>query len=528
MPKIPVPFAEWRPDIALLDSQFAADVENVFPGANSYKPFPGLQPFTAVSEAVAFQADAFQNNAFQVEPVALGPWCGLYSARSADGTWKIYGGTRTKLYMRNLTDWVDISRTSGGDYDVAEGDLWMFEQFGGHLIAVNANDDPQIIDIDGGTNFAAMNGSPPRATNVKTIGDFLILSGLADGDAILGTAATTTNRMIIWSSVNDINSATSWTIGENLCDLQEFPDGGPVQSILGGEIGYVVQERAIRTMQFLPGDTNFIFNFSRVLHDRGCVSKYGATAIGNVLYFVSEDGFYVIAGQQVTPIGHDKVNDWWLANSDVNRRNVVHAIATINKPIVVWAYHAFSASPMYDKVLIFDWSSARWAKATESAQVWSLLASEDLDLDTTGSEIGDVLLDSAALPLDSFAYVGGRPLIGAINEDGLLSVLTGPNLPATMETAERHLVPGMRAMVTETYPLDDATADVVGTVAAATRERLQGGLPVWLPPVEVETVGTAFVFASGRLHRFRRSIPAGSVWTHAQGLLVEAQQDGAG
>ena len=49
----------------------------------------------------------------------------------------------------------------------------------------------------------------------------------------------------------------------------------------------MVQDRAIRTMQFLPGDTTFIFNFSRVLHDRGCVSKYGFAPIGNVLYFVT-------------------------------------------------------------------------------------------------------------------------------------------------------------------------------------------------------------------------------------------------
>ena len=31
---------------------------------------------------------------------------------------------------------------------------------------------------------------------------------------------------------------------------------------------------------------------------------------------------------------------------------------------------------------------------------------------------------------------------------------------------------------------------------------------------------------SSRLHRFRRYIPAATVWTHAQGVLIEAQQDG--
>ena len=226
---------------------------------------------------------------------------------------------------------------------------------GQKLVAVNVNDDPQVIDIDAGTHFADLAGSPPRATNVKQIGDFLFLSGLADSTGY-------NKRSIIWSAINDI---TGWPVGTNLCDMQKMPDGGPVQGVAGGEIGYVLQDRAVRTLQFLPGDTTLIFSFSRVLDDRGCVSKYGFDSIGNVLYFVSEDGFYSLTGQQVTPIGQDKVNEWFLANSDVTRRNVMHCIAGVNKPRVVWVYHASSASPMYDKQIIFDWSNSRWAKSSD-------------------------------------------------------------------------------------------------------------------------------------------------------------------
>ena len=46
MQKVPVEFGEWRPDIALLDTKFASEVENVFAGMNSYLPFPSLLPFT--------------------------------------------------------------------------------------------------------------------------------------------------------------------------------------------------------------------------------------------------------------------------------------------------------------------------------------------------------------------------------------------------------------------------------------------------------------------------------------------------
>ena len=489
MPKVPVEFGEWRPDIALLDTKFASEIENVFAGVNSYLPVPSLLPFTTATLPA--------------------PACGLYAARRTDGGWKIFAGTQAGLYTWGYAGWTDLTRLSG-PYNVAPGDLWSFEQSGTQLVAVVAAENPQVISIDAGTNFADLAGSPPKATNVKQIGDFLFLSGLPSND-----------RKIIWSSINDI---TGWTVGLNLCDEQVFPDNGPVQGIVGAEIGYVVQDRGIRTLQFLPGDTTFIFNFSRVLHDRGSVSKYGFTAIGNVLYFVSEDGFYSMSGQQVTPIGADKVNEWWLAHSDVARRNVVHALAGVNKPRIAWAYHSFEGSQTYDRVIIFDWSNGRWSKITEYAQIWGLLASPGLDLDTDGSEPGDPLLDSTARSLDSFAYVGGRPLIGAIDENGLLGTLTGPNLAATMETVEVHLAPGQRVFVSDVYPLDD-TVDGPGSVAAGTRERLQDPV-VFNTPAPIEITGSAAAYSSARLHRFRRSLPAGAVWTHAQGVVVDAQQDG--
>ena len=499
--KVPVEYGEWRPDVALLDTKFAADVENVFAGVNSYLPFPSLLPIS--------------NFALPA------PARGLYSARSTTGEWKIYAGTATRLYRYSSTGWVDITRALGPsgtaadrDYNLQPDHLWSFEQSGPHIIAVNVNDDPQWAVIDTGAAFEALPGDPPRATNVRQMGDFLFLSGLAQPD----------QRQIIWSGINDI---TQWEIGVSLCDLQEFPDGGPVQGVAGAEIGYVVQERAIRTLQFLPGDTTFIFNFSRVLHDRGSISLYGFSSLGNVLYFVSEDGFYSLTGQQVTPIGTDKVNQWWLDNSDVGRRNVVQCIVPINKPRVVWVYHASSAAPRYNRQIIFDWSNGRWARASIEADVWAMIASLGIDLDTDdASDLpSDISLDSTSPGLDAFRYQGGRPLVGAIDPDGKLGTLTGPALQATMETAEVHLAPGMRAFVSDVYVIDDAGGGT-GTVAAGTRERL-GDPPVFQQNAQIEVTGSAASYTSGRLHRFRRIIPAATVWSHAEGVVVEAQQDGS-
>ena len=64
-----------------------------------------------------------------------------------------------------------------------------------------------------------------------------------------------------------------------------------------------------------------------------------------------------------------------------------------------------------------------------------------------------------------------------------------------------------------------------GEVAAGTRERLQDQV-TWETPVVIEITGSGALYSSSRLHRFRRTLPAGSTWTHAQGVVIEAQPDG--
>ena len=102
---------------------------------------------------------------------------------------------------------------------------------------------------------------------------------------------------------------------------------------------------------------------------------------------------------------------------------------------------------------------------------------------------------------------------------------TGPNLPATMETAEVHLAKDSRTFVNDAYPLDDVSSVDTGQIAAGTRAA--GDPVVSESPVTIEITGCAALFSSSRLHRFRRFIPASAVWNHAQGVRVAAQQDGS-
>ena len=139
MQKVPVEFSEWRPDIAKLDTKFASEVENVFAGVNSYLPFPSLLPFSSATLPE--------------------PACGLYAARLSDTGWKIFAGTAHGLFSWGLTGWTDLTREASpgvaDPYNVQPGDMWVFEQSGNQLVAVNEADNPQVLaNIDTGTHFA--------------------------------------------------------------------------------------------------------------------------------------------------------------------------------------------------------------------------------------------------------------------------------------------------------------------------------------------------------------------------------------
>jgi hypothetical protein len=484
----PIGLGEWAPDAALLDSTFTAIAENVYAGVNSYLPIPGL---TAVETSTL-----------------SGTIVGLVFARTASGSYNIFAGSRTALYKYSSGSWLDVTRLAGGAYTVAAGDTWSFAQFGTYLYATNVNDVLQRIDVDSGLNFAAVGGSPPQASHVSVVGDFLVLGGL-----------TSDRRAVHWSAVGD---PTGWTAGTNLSDTQSFPEGGLVVGIAGGEVGYVMQDRTIRAMNFLAGDTNTIFSFSRIEDKKGCIAGSGFVTVNQTVYFIAEDGFFSISmSRGLDPIGHNKVNTWFLTNSDPARRAQSRAFMVPNKPIVMWSFYSSTGSTTHDRLLIYDWSLRRWTYAVISAQIWAALASPGVTLDEDLDAL-DALLDSIAPSLDSSAYAGGRPVVGAIDPSGYLCFLQGSNLAATFDTAEKHLVPAQRAFVNQLYPLIDASGV---TVRAGTRERLQDSV-TWGDAKSLETTGSCSMDSSGRLHRFRISTVAAEEWTHAMGAIADAQADG--
>ena len=501
-----LPLGPWEPDSSGVDARDDSGRVVLQTARNVYPTKTGYAPIQALS---------------QISSGVLPDTCrGLTVARAYSGGvfsgYKIFAGTRTGLYVFSPDaggSWSNATRLTGGAYNVPTDDYWSFAQFGSRLIAVNINDDPQVIDLNtGAANFSALGGTPPKARYVTVIGDFVILGCLAANDRTIRNSA--------------INDATGWTLGSNLCDEQEFADGGRVTGVAGGEFGYVVQDKAIRRMIFQPG-SDTAFRFERVEREHGAAAGYSVVSTVNAVFFLSDDGFYAFGNDGLVPIGAQRINKWFQQNSDTARFFAVIAFVDPYAPRIAWAFFNSASSALFDRLLIYDWQLNRWSYAQVSAQYWStsVTAATTLEgLDVYGSIDGGV-----PYSLDSRVWQGGRPVIGAIDSAGRLSFLEGAfPLDATLTTAPLRLNPGARANVGSVEPVG-VFNNASLSIRVGRRERTQDPVNYTAATAPSPRSGIARLKASGRLHEVETTITqsTGVSWTHAQGLDIAATPDGS-
>ena len=479
-------FAPWEPDKADLDAPVTRVARNLRAGANSYRPMPSLTPYTSATLPA--------------------PARGLVTTRTTTGQWVIYAATATRLYRFANSAWIDVSRTVGGNYSLADGEFWVFQQFGNKLIAVNSTIAPQVIDIDSGANFAPLAGNPPAGRLLAVVGDFLVL----------GALGTSPNR-VQWSELNDI---TQWTPNAGLyglADSNDLPDGGRVTGLAGGEIGYVLQEYSIRRMRFIPGGYP-AFEFVRVVDSKGCLSSYGYVSVAGTVYFIAEDGFYSYSGAGLSPIGAWRVNAWFLSNSDTSRISSVYAVADPFRSRVLWFYYSTSTVSMFDSVIIYDWALDKWSHGKHEALIWGSIATPAKTLDSFLTE----KLDDIDQLVDSRMWEGGRPTLAAIDGMGRLSFAEGPAMSAQLETQEAEPMTGRRVFISGVRIHTDADE---AEIRLGMRERMSDAV-VYSGLSRMEKTGMSPVLSSGRYARAEINIPAGVRWTELVGMDFDAQQDG--
>ncbi|MBX6322656.1 MAG: hypothetical protein IRY94_12565, partial [Rhodospirillaceae bacterium] len=457
-----VPFGDYRPDLPALDNPGVTVARNVIPGPASYRPLAGPVPYSG----------------------ALPGRCqGAFAAQDAAGNVVNFAGTATGLYRLSGTGWTEVTRATGGPYATPADGAWRFAQFGRLVIAVNGVDAPQKWTLGSSTGFAALGGEPPVAACVATVRDFVVMGRIGE-----------TPGRIRWSAIND---AESWAVSAaTQADFQDLPDGGWVQGIVGGEAGIVLQERAIKRMSYVGAP--LVFQIDEIARGRGAAAPGSIAACERTVFFLDHDGFYALTGADgLTAIGDRRVDrTFW---SRVDQRyldRVSAAIDPANKLYLVAYPAAGHVGGRPNRLLIYNWAADRWSEAElELDLLHTALSESSYDLDALDAVSAS--LDALDFSLDSRVWTGGLVLPALFDAESRLSLFTGPNLEAVVETGETQLSPGGQALVTAMRPLADG-----GTVAAQVGTRDRPDAPVtWSGPSPRNAVGACPVRARGRYHR---------------------------
>jgi len=483
-----IPFGPYEPDKSSLSGTNTSYVKNVLPTVNGYAPARAIDPFT---------------NAM------TGNCRGMFGAVQLDGTAVLFAGSDTALYQLDGTtrDFTDVTRTVGGAYAVAVHELWDFCQFGNMVIATTDGNAPQEFTIGTSTDFAALSGSPPNARRCSVVGDFVVLSSLS--------AAGEANR-IQWSAFND---ATGWTVGTDQCDYQEFPDGGFVQGVSGGEIGIVFQDRAIRRMVYV-GPPN-IFEFQRISDNKGVMLRYSICKSAGLTFFLSNDGFYKIdLSGQLSQIGANRVNTTVLDDLDTGSHRYMVGVADPTNPRVMWFYKSHAVSGNYfDKVIVYDWARDRWSpiELTAAMPTTMLQLSATLEgLDAVSSS-----LDALPFSLDNYTYEYAQK-VAVMNGDNKVGFMDGDTLEATLDTPEGAVGNGTRMLVRGVQPVGDADN---AYVSLRYRDRLIDSLST-STEYQIGVDGFAPARTNARFQTARARIAAAETWTYMRGVEVNTRPAG--
>lgn len=484
---ITIPFTQFLPDHA--DYLNAGDVEakNVVPTPGGYGPLKSLADYTA---AVATAVE------------------GAISIKDDDGNDHTFAGTATKLYkLSSALAWNDVTRTVGGDYSFASDDSWRFVKFGDLIVALNGTDAPQQFDVTSSSNFALLTDAP-IAKYGAVVRDFMVLGNIVnDGNKVR------------WSGQND---ATGWTIGTNLSDEQTLAEGGEIVGITGGQYGVIFQQTRVTQMTFTPGP--LIFSFDTIEEQRGCIAPGSIVRVGNLTYFLSNDGPYVFAGGSgAQPIGAEKFAEWLVQDIDQSNLHKITSAVDTERRLIFWSYVSTSSSlGVRDRMVIYNWVTGEAARAEVDVETLVKAYTVGFDMDTDPGGMDDISgdnLDALTESLDSTVWQGGGQRLGAFTTDHKLAFFDGSNMEAIVTTADQG-DNGSTRLITEIRPLVDGT-DV--NVRAGSRFRL-GDNKDWSASSALNARGVCPVRKNGRY--LSAEVTINGDWSRAQGVEAVVEETG--
>lgn len=470
-----ITFGEWMPDQPGISGALT-EAKNVVSSAIGYGAIPSAVVF---SEAAAEDLYA------------------IYAAKNPDSTTALFAAGLTKVYTCD-----GVGALTEVNTGLTGSERPRFTQFGKRVIFTNNAERLQSWTLGSSTAFANLSSDAPIAKFVTVVRDFVVTANTYE-------SSVQEQYRVRWS---DLNNETNWTTSStSQADYQDIPDGGQIVGIRGGEFGLIFLERAIHRMSYVG--TPFIFQFDNISRNKGCMVAGSIAQYQGITFFLSDDGFYMCDGQQVVPIGAEKVDKFFLNDASESDYNSMSAAVDPIRKLVLWNYVSISGDR---KLLIYNFSTKRWTYGDAGTDYIAEASSTNVtleDLDSISTSI-----DALTTSLDSRLYVGGKYFLGGTLGRNIMTY-TGTNLTGDIQTGDIDI--GANSVVTLARPqVDGGSADV----SVASRTLLSQDV-TFGTAVSADAENRCSLRSAGRYHRMRVQ-PTGDNWVSAVAVDVDVVAQG--
>ncbi len=506
-----MPFGEWLPDRVDYKNPGLETCTNVIPSPRGYQPaYAPASGGVVLSERSILGAEGFER---------------------ADGTPVVVCATTSDLYVI-----VSGSSTASSlSLSLSVSDYVSFAQFDTKIYASTKNGATWVLDdIETDVTFAAATGSPPKANAMGRVQDFLVMGNLEDVDA------SNAPYRIRWSKYNNPDGAWDTDIATQSEAVDLDAQEGPVTAISGGSFGFVFQKNGVSRLTYTGSGS--VFDLELYEKNRGCTAPGSVVRIGDVAYFLSQDGFMRTDGTSVESVSRTKVWEWFLENVNQTYLGEVVGAADWENRCVVWVFAGGDGSEKTGQMW-FNWETGQWSYVASEVEYVVETQQDGLTLEQVAAIYPDI--DAMQVTLDSPIFQAKGRTLGAFvlgNAGGAFSsafssafakaqndiaeytTITGSSLPGELVSGSIQLQSGRRNFVRGVTPLVE-NEDEGTQVTLHCRERMTQSIEA-SDTVEIGNIGFAPFNHDARYFRIGHTMPSGQRWRNAYGYQVDASPSG--
>jgi hypothetical protein len=337
------------------------------------------------------------------------------------------GAATSMLYDVGVSSWTDRTRAEGA-YTATAAARWTFATYGNvsDTDVLYAAQKGAVLQKSTGGQFSNVSGAP-QALCIVSVLDFVMAfntneatygsdpnrwwcSAAGDGDDWTPNVATQCTTGLLADSSGAITAAA--TIGSNVVAFKER------EAYLGQYVG----APAVWGWQRIPGE------------GMGAYSHYSVVSVEGVgLLFPGRDNFYIFDGSRATPIGTNRVAEFFLEDLNIAEARRMIGYHNRNEWTVFWWYTSIASTAALDRYLAYNYRANTWTYGRKTVK----FAFEYLEPGITFDEVGDYYAtwdDLPDAPYDTAFGSGGTFRPAVIDATNTIYKLEGTGNPTYYTT----------------------------------------------------------------------------------------------